>query len=84
MEELYTFKVRTRQDFAKFLDLLSKDYVENPATWENKTVPELLEAMSRYSEDIDGYYHNTKQNIDADKPDWGTFAHIFLGAKIYE
>jgi hypothetical protein len=40
--------------------------------------------MTRYTEDIQGYYDNTKQNVNADQPDWQTFADIFRGASIYE
>lgn len=47
-------------------------------------MPGFLEALSAYTEDIQGYYDNLKQNINADKPDWQTFSDIFKGAKIYE
>ncbi|WP_255474723.1 hypothetical protein [Flavobacterium sp. LC2016-01] len=40
--------------------------------------------MSSYAEDIQHYYDNTNQNVDADKPDWKTFSEIFKGARIYE
>ncbi len=77
-------KVIDRQTFIKFLDLLQKDFLENPDTWENKTLPDFLESLSRYTSDIQGYYDNTKQNVNADKPEWSTFADIFKGAKVYE
>ncbi|KMU64953.1 hypothetical protein EZBTHKR_0437 [Elizabethkingia anophelis] len=47
-------------------------------------MPDFLEAFSAYTEDIQGYYNNMKLDINADKPDWSTFADIFKGAKIYE
>jgi hypothetical protein len=81
---LNNFKITDRQTFAKFLTLLYDDYLNNPSSWENKTVPDFLEALSRFTEDIQGYYDNTDQSINADKPDWQTFADIFKGAKIYE
>ncbi|WP_431217459.1 DUF7660 family protein [Puia sp. P3] len=43
-----------------------------------------LEAMVRYTEDIQEYYDNTNQEVDADIPSWKVFADIFLGARIYE
>jgi len=58
--------------------------VDNPENWENKTLPDFLGALSAYTEDIQGYYDNMKQNINADKADWSTFTHIFKGARIYE
>ena len=78
------FKVTDRQSFIKFLDLLHKDFLEHPESWENKTLPDFLEALGAYTEDIQGYYDNMKQNVNADKPDWATFADIFKGATIYE
>jgi hypothetical protein len=84
MKELYSFKVKNREDFTKFLDLFLKDYLEKPASWENKTIPEFLEALSAYSAGIQGYYNNTKQAINVDIPTWAIFADIFLGAKVYE
>ena len=70
--------------FIKFLDLLRKDFLDNPESWENKTLPYFLEALSAYTKDIQGYYDNMKLNVNADEPNWSTFADIFKGAKIYE
>ena len=81
---LNDFKITDRQSFAKFLDLLCKDFLDNPEKWENKTISDFLEALSAYTEDIQGYYDNMKQNVNANKPDWQTFADIFKGARIYE
>jgi hypothetical protein len=83
-EMLNKFKVTDRQSFIEFLDLLRKDFLENPKNWENKTLPDFLEALSAYTEDIQGYYNNMKQNVNADKADWSTFADILKGARIYE
>ncbi len=83
-DNLDHFEVTDRQTFAKFLILLQKDFLDNPDNWENRTLPDFLEALSSYTEDVQGYYDNTKQNINADNPDWRTFSHLFLGAKIYE
>ena len=83
-DTLNDFKVTDRQTFTKFLDLLRQDYLNNIESWENKTLPDFLEALSAYTEDIQGYYDNMKQNVNADRPDWQTFADIFKGATIYE
>lgn len=83
-DTLHNFKVTDRQSFIKFLDLLHKDLLDYPENWENKTLPEFLEALSAYTEDVQGYYNNMKLDINADKPDWSTFADIFKGAKVYE
>ena len=82
--KLNKFKVTDRQTFIDFLDLIRKDFLDNPESWENKTLPDFLEALSTYTEDIQSYYDNMKLNVNADKPEWSTFADIFKGAKIYE
>ncbi len=83
-DTLNNFKVTDRDAFIKFLDLLRKDYLSNPDSWENKTLPDFLESLSAYAEDIQGYYDNMKQDVNADQPSWQTFADIFKGAKVYE
>jgi hypothetical protein len=81
---VYSFEVTDRQSFVKFLDLLLKDCHTNSEEWENRTLTDFLEAMSRYTEDIQGYYDNMNLKVNADKADWSTFADIFKGAVIYE
>ncbi len=76
--------INTRQEFIHFLDEFLKEYKTNPDTWENHTIKDFLEAMGRYAGDIQGYYDNTHQNIDANTPSWKVFADILKGASIYE
>ncbi len=83
-DTLDNFKVGDRQTFIKFLDLLREDFLNNAAKWENKTLPDFLKALSSYCEDIQGYYDCTRQDVNADQPNWQTFADIFKGATIYE
>lgn len=82
--EYHKVKVTDRQSFVQFLSLLHKDYLQTGAEWENRDLGSFLEAMVRYTEDIQGYYDNTNQEIDANLPSWKTFADIIMGAKIYE
>jgi len=84
MNTLENFNVTDRKTFIEFIDFLRMDLINNPENWENKTLPEFLEALSAYTEDIQGYYRNMKLNKNADIPDWSIFADIFNGAKIYE
>jgi hypothetical protein len=44
--------------------LLRLDLLQHPETWENKTLPDFLEALAAYNEDIQGYYDNTNANVD--------------------
>jgi hypothetical protein len=83
-DEISDCKVHDRAAFIIFLELLRKDLAVNPEEWENKTLKDFLEAMSRYAEDLQGFYDNTGQKINADEPSWKVFADIFKGARIYE
>ncbi len=83
-DTLNNFKVTNRETFIKFIDLLRNDYLTNANSWKNKTLPDFLESLSAYAEDIQGYYDNMKQDVNADQPSWQTFADIFKGATIYE
>jgi len=83
-DTLNDIKVTDRQTFIKFLDLLRKDFLDNPESWANKTLPDYLEPLSAYTEDIQGYYDNMNLNVDSDKADWSMFSDLFKGAKIYE
>ena len=83
-DQLSNFKVTDRKSFIEFLELLKQDFADNPQNWENKNLSGFLEALCSYTTDIQGYYDNTKQNINADSPSWTTFADIFKGARVYE
>lgn len=74
----------TKKEFTQFIDNLRADFIENKEQWENKTIEDYLEAVSRYIEDIDGYYKNTNQEIDLEKVDWKVFADILKGSSMYE
>ncbi len=37
------FKVADRQTFIEFINLLRKDFLDNPESWESKTLPDFLE-----------------------------------------
>lgn len=79
-----TNKIISRQAFVDFLNELRLDYQTNKKDWENIDIDSFLEAMASYTEDIDGFYKNTNQNINAENASWKTFADILRGARIYE
>jgi len=74
----------TKQEFILFIENFRTDFIENKEQWENKTIEDYLEAISRYTEDIDGYYKNTNQDINLEKVDWKVFADILKGSSMYE
>ena len=83
-DELSSFIVTDRASFGNFIDLLREDFMENRDTWEHKRIDTFLAAMSRFTEDIQDYYDNSKQKINADNASWKTFADLLKGATIYE
>lgn len=86
--DLNEFKVTDRQSFIQFLELFSEDLIHNKDNWENKTLEDFLKAMTRYSQDIKGYYDNRKneigEHINAETGTWRVFADILRGSKVYE
>ena len=73
-----------RASFINFINDLREAYTTNPENWENTNISDFLEAIARYTEDIQGYYDNTNQKIDANEPSWQLFADVLKGASVYE
>ena len=84
MNNINDFEVTDRQTFVEFIELLRQDFLHNSESWKSKTLPDFLESLSSYADDIQGYYDNTNQNINSNEPNWKTFSDIFKGARIYE
>ena len=82
MENPLNFEVTDRESFIKLVELLKTDLLKNK--WENNNLADYLDAISAYSEDIQGYYDNTGQKVNADNPSWKVFADILIGASMYE
>ncbi|TWR27465.1 hypothetical protein FPZ43_13385 [Mucilaginibacter pallidiroseus] len=78
-----TDNVQTKEDFVEFITLLVKNFETDPASWENVTIKDYLEAIASWTEDMDGYYINQKLPVP-EKIEWKVFANILMAAKIYE
>ncbi|GGN41435.1 hypothetical protein GCM10010842_27100 [Deinococcus daejeonensis] len=76
-------QVLTRHDLAAFVQTLLAEHQANPTNWENSTLTDFLSAMSRWIEDMDGWYANQGKSVP-EEPDWQTFAHILGAATLYE
>lgn len=76
--------VATRLDLAAFVARMADDLRDHPEQWENTTLPEFLDALSRYLIDVPGYCRNVAPHIDPDRPEWSLFACVLLGASVYE
>ncbi|MBK0404966.1 hypothetical protein I5M27_18420 [Adhaeribacter sp. BT258] len=84
MKDFLEIEVKDRQTFSEFAKLLLEDFEKNKENWENKNLGDFLEALQRYSEDVDGYYKNVHPELDANVPTWRVFADILCGATMYE
>jgi hypothetical protein len=76
--------VRTQADFVQFAQLLARNLKHHRSEWENDRLDHFVEALSRYANDVGGYYRNIGEERDLANPDWSVFATILMGAKVYE
>jgi hypothetical protein len=76
--------ISDRSSFISFVDKLREQLITGDATFINVNLVDFLEALSRYAEDIQGYYDNTGQVANADVPSWKVFADLLKGASMYE
>lgn len=83
VDTCYSFvdQVKYKQDFITFLQLLRNDLKAHE--WENKTLPDFLEAMADWVGDMEGYYWVKKQPMPEDI-NWKCFADILMAATMYE
>lgn len=82
--QLFDFKVSDRATFIQFLNVMLRDLKTHPEKWENNNLESFLEALSAYAEDIQGYYDNIQQSINAEEASWQVFADMLKGAVMYE
>jgi len=49
-------EIKTTEEFVSFVNNLSKDFHDNPKSWENNNLGAFLEALAAWVEDMEGYY----------------------------
>ena len=69
---------------AELIALISELITDDSSKWENSDNGAFLEALGAWIEDCDGYYANTRSELDADSPSWQLFADALQAARIYE
>ncbi|MBR1530074.1 MAG: hypothetical protein IJ642_12375 [Oscillospiraceae bacterium] len=69
-------KIKTREKFIEFMKL----YIP---TVEDSAVKAYLESIAAWTEDMDGYYHNTKKEIPQNI-NWDFIASLLYIGSIYE
>ena len=69
-------RINSKEDFIKFMEI----YV---STINDSSVKEYLESVLSWTEDMEGYYHNTKKEIPQNI-NWDIIATLFYVGRIYE
>jgi hypothetical protein len=75
--------IRSRADFVSFVHVLRQQLGDHPDWWENADLESFLDALSRWVEDMDGYYRNAAQPIPT-QPSWKVLGDILMAAATYE
>lgn len=76
-------EIRNKQDFIRFIELLSDNLKNNSEEWSNKSLSDYIQAIGNWTEDMEGYYENNNLPIP-ENIDWKVFANILIAAKMYE
>jgi len=76
-------QISSKQDFVRFVEILNRDLLENQESWANSTLEDYLEALARWTEDMEYYYLNNNLAMPKDI-DWKVFANALIAAKMYE
>ena len=69
-------KINSKEDFIKFMEI----YV---STINDSSVKGYLESVLSWTEDMEGYYHNTKKEIPQNI-NWDFIATLFYVGSIYD
>jgi len=75
--------INSKEDFLEHLSSLISELENNPEAWVNKSLPEYLESLKNWVDDMDGYYINNNYNIP-ENINWRVFADMLTAAKMYE
>ncbi len=75
-----TQSIKSKADFIEFL----KNFQAKSENWENNKLQDFLEALERYTEDVDGYYQNMNFKRTPEEASWRLFAQMLNGATVYE
>jgi len=81
--DLDKINISSKEDFIKYVHLLSDDYKENHGNWENASVDKYLDALAAWAGDMEGYYEFWKK--DAPKNvNWSVIWDLLIAARDYE
>ncbi|MFE4829928.1 hypothetical protein [Streptomyces sp. NPDC056672] len=75
--------VTTRADLVSYIRQLSQEAGVTSSSWENQSLDRYLEALSSWTNDMDGYFINRGEPVP-DTPDWSLIASMLRAACFYE
>lgn len=75
-------RIETKDEFLRLVAQLAADRTSE--TWENRSARDFVEALGRWLEDADGFYHNTGRAVDTSRASWQLFADMLQAARIYD
>ena len=76
-------EIKTRSDLLVFLDEFSKDFRDNPESWDNHSQLRFLEALAAWVQDREGFSKNAGRELPVN-PEWKTFAEMLAATTMYE
>jgi hypothetical protein len=77
-------RVSSREEFAAFVKALATNCARHPDEWDNSTLDAFVQGLAGFVEDVEGYYANSRADINCDLPSWRVFAEMLLAARVYE
>jgi hypothetical protein len=75
--------VNSKESFLLFIEALMEDFNVNSKDWENKTIPEYLDALHASIDGMDGFYKYRNIEVPQNIP-WFVFSDAMMSARIYE
>ncbi|MGX5181441.1 DUF7660 family protein [Streptomyces avermitilis] len=75
--------VRSRADLVSYIKQLAQEAQAPSSSWENQSLDRYLEALSAWTDDMDGYFINRGEPVP-DRPDWSLIAGMLRAACFYE
>ena len=73
-------QVKTRQDFAEFVQSLRKDFAQHADEWQNHDIDAYLDALAAWAED----YYQLPDVQEPENADWRFISLLLYMGKIYE
>lgn len=75
--------IKTKEDLVNFIKLLVRDLKDDPDSWENSRLDRYLDALSAWTEDMEGFFANVGEPFP-ETPNWRLIGIMLLAAKRYE